>query len=89
MHPTRYFVIIDGHALIYRAYHAIPTLSTSQGMPVNAVYGFTRILLTVIRTFEPEYIAVAFDHPKPTKRHEAFVEYKAHREKMPDDMIPQ
>lgn len=87
--PSRYFVIIDGHALIYRAYHAFPSLTTSAGTQVNAVYGFTRILLTVIRNFEPEYLAVTFDHPKPTKRHEAFADYKAHREKMPDDMIPQ
>jgi DNA polymerase-1 len=83
------FMLIDGHALIYRAYHAFPGLSTSQGVLVNAVYGFTRILLTAIRDFRPEYIAVTFDHPKPTFRHEAFVEYKANRVEMPDDLKPQ
>jgi len=83
------FLLIDGHALIYRAFYAFPALTTHEGVLVNAVYGFTRILLTAIRDFSPTYLAVAFDHPKPTFRHEAFKDYKAHREKMPDDLIPQ
>lgn len=89
MSAAPYFLLIDGHALIYRAYHAFPALSTKQGMLVNAVYGFTRHVLTAIRTYEPKYIAVTFDHPKPTFRHSDFAEYKAHRVKMPDDLIPQ
>lgn len=84
-----YFILIDGHAVIYRAYHAFKELSTSQGLLINASYGFTKILLTVIRNFRPEYVAVAFDHPTPTFRHEQFVGYKAHREEMPDDLKPQ
>lgn len=83
------FLLIDGHALIYRAYHAYPALSDHQGRLVNAVYGFTRILLTAIRDHEPEYLAVAFDHKDPTFRHDAFEDYKAHREEMPDDLKPQ
>ena len=83
------FLLIDAHALIYRAYYAFPELSTRDGRLVNAVYGFTKAVLTAIRDYEPEYIAVAFDHPKPTNRQKAFAEYKAHREKMPDDLIPQ
>jgi DNA polymerase-1 len=86
--PTR-FLLIDGHALIYRAYHAYPDLTDAQGQLINAVYGFARILLTVIRDQEPEYLAVAFDHKSPTFRHESYTEYKAHREAMPDDLIPQ
>lgn len=82
-------LLIDGHALIYRAYHAFPGLSTKEGMLVNAVYGFSRILLTALRDFSPTYVAVAFDHPKPTFRHEAFTEYKAHRVAMPDDLKAQ
>lgn len=82
-------ILVDGHALIYRAYHAFPALSSSEGMLVNAVYGFSRILLTVIRDFQPKYIVVAFDHKAPTKRSEQYVEYKAHRPPMPDDLRPQ
>lgn len=82
-------MIVDGHALIYRAYHAFPPLTDSSGRLVNAVYGFSRILLTAISDFRPEYIAVAFDHKAPTKRAEVFADYKAHRPKMPDDLIPQ
>jgi DNA polymerase-1 len=84
-----YFLIIDGHALIYRAYHAFPDLSSPTGQLVNAVYGFTRHVLTAIREYQPDYIAVTFDHKKPTFRHADFVEYKANRVAMPDDLIPQ
>lgn len=83
------FILIDGHALIYRAYHAFPGLTSPKGILVNAVYGFSRILLTVIRDFQPEYIAVAFDHKGKTKREDDFAEYKAHRPEMPDDLKPQ
>ncbi len=83
------FMMIDGHALIYRAYHAFPELTTPEGQLVNAVYGFTRILLTSIRDFEPEYIAVAFDSKEKTNRSISFEEYKANRAEMPSDLIPQ
>lgn len=83
------FIILDGHAIIYRAYYAFPELTDPQGRLVNAVYGFSRILLTAIRDFEPTYIAVAFDHKAPTKRSETFDAYKAQRAPMPDDMKPQ
>lgn len=80
------FIIFDGHALIYRAYHAFPELTAPDGQLVNALYGFSRIMLTVIRDFEPAYIAVAFDHKGKTKRAQAFEQYKAHRPEMPDDL---
>lgn len=83
---SKNILLIDGHALIYRAYHAFRDLSTSSGQLVNAVYGFSRILLTVIRDFEPEYVAVTFDSAKPTFRHADFVGYKANRAEMPDDL---
>lgn len=89
MSGTPYFLLIDGHALIYRAYHAFPALSNSKGTLVNAVFGFTRHVLTAIRTYEPRYIAVAFDLPAPTFRHTDYVEYKANRAEMPDDLKPQ
>lgn len=84
-----YFLLIDGHALAYRAYHAFKDLSTGEGLMINAVYGFSRILLTGIRNFKPKYVAVAFDHPRPTFRHTAFENYKANRVEMPDDLKTQ
>lgn len=82
-------ILVDGHALIYRAYHAFPELTDRTGKLVNAVYGFTRILLTTIRDFHPEYLAVCFDSKEKTKRAEEFEAYKANRPEMPDDLKPQ
>lgn len=83
-------MLVDAHAIIYRAYFALPpTLTTPEGMLVNAAFGFARILLTAIRDMKPTYLSVVFDHPEPTFRHKEFPDYKAHREKMPDDLIPQ
>ncbi|MEX0895847.1 MAG: 5'-3' exonuclease H3TH domain-containing protein [Patescibacteria group bacterium] len=83
------FVIFDGHGIIYRAYHAFPPLTTATGELVNAMYGFSRILLTAINELEPEYIAVAFDHKLPTLRVKKYEAYKAQRPEMPDDLKPQ
>jgi len=88
-HKSARFVIIDGHGIIYRAYHAFPPLTTGDGTLVNAVYGFSRILLTAIHELEPEYLAVAFDHKLPTLRAKKYEAYKAHRPEMPDDLKPQ
>lgn len=82
-------MLIDGHALAYRAYHAFPPLTTHDGELVNAVYGFTRILLTVIRDLKPEYVCVCFDLPKPTFRHTQFSGYKAQRKEMPSELQSQ
>ena len=73
-------VLIDGHAMVFRAYYAFPTsLTTPKGELINAVYGFTSILLTIIKELHPEYLAVTFDLDKPTFRHQEFVGYKAQR----------
>jgi len=84
-----YFLLIDGHALIYRAYHAFPDLTAPDGRLVNAVYGFSRIMLTALRNFDPEYAAVAFDHHAPTFRHQLDETYKAQREDMPQELVDQ
>ena len=89
MTDRRKFLLVDAHALIYRAYYAIPNLTDPTGQLVNAVYGFSKMVLNAISYFEPEYAAVCFDHPKPTFRHKKFDGYKAQRAKMPDDLIPQ
>jgi len=83
------FVLIDGHALIHRAYHAIPPLTTRNGEMVNAVYGFTMIVLNVLRDLKPEYVAVAMDLPGKTFRHHDFAGYKATRKKADNDLVMQ
>jgi DNA polymerase I len=84
------FLLVDGHALIYRSFYGFPKeLTTRTGLLINAVYGFSRILLTTIQKEEPTHIAVAFDHPKPTNRSKDFAEYKANRPTMPEELQPQ
>ena len=81
--------LIDGHALLFQAYYAIPPLSTPKGDPVNAVYGFTSMLRKLIKAQNPDYLAITFDTKAPTFRHEYFKDYKANRKPMPDDLRPQ
>jgi DNA polymerase-1 len=82
-------VLIDGHALVYRAYFALPsTMATSSGELTNAVFGFASMLLNVLRDEKPDYLAVTFDVGR-TFRHEEYAEYKANREAMPDDLSMQ
>ncbi|MGH7209723.1 MAG: DNA polymerase I, partial [Nitrospiraceae bacterium] len=85
--PTLY--LIDGSAYVYRAFFALPALSNSKGLPTNAVYGFTTMLMKILREHRPGGIAVAFDEKGPTLRHEEFKEYKAHRPPMPEGMQAQ
>jgi len=82
-------VLIDANALIHRSFHAIPSLNTKKGDLVNAVYGFTSILLRILKELKPEYIVTAFDLPKPTFRHLEYEDYKAHRPKTPEELINQ
>ena len=82
-------VVIDGHAILYRAYHALPLLSTPNGRLVNAVYGFCRMLLKIIADFKPRYLLVAFDIPKPTFRHKKFIGYQIKRPKMDKELAGQ
>jgi DNA polymerase-1 len=81
--------LIDGTAYIHRAYHAIQSLSNSKGLPTNAVFGFTRILLKLMEDRSPRYGAMFFDAKGPTFRHEIYPEYKANRPAMPEDMAVQ
>jgi len=82
-------VLIDGHAMVYRAYYAYPALSSPSGQLVNAVYGFTALLLKTIDELRPDYLAVAFDLPFPTFRHAAYMAYQAKRKSMDLDMKDQ
>ena len=82
-------VLIDGHSLAFRAFHALPLSLTGPGGELtNAVFGFTSMLLNVLRDQQPEYVAVAFDVGR-TFRHEMYAEYKGHRERMPDELRTQ
>jgi len=83
-------VLIDGNSLLHRAYHALPkTLTTSEGQVVNAVYGFTRMLLKVIKDLKPQYLAVAFDMKGPTFRHLEYEKYKEKRPEMDTELAAQ
>lgn len=83
-------VIIDGSSLLYRAFFALPpTMTSPEGVPTNAVYGFLRMLLGLYRDLDPEYMAVTFDKDRHTFRTEMFQDYKATRKPAPPELIPQ
>lgn len=84
-------LLLDGHSLAYRAFHALPVenFTTSSGQPTNALYGFTSMLLNLLRDLNPTHIAVAFDVSRKTFRTEKFPEYKATRSKTPDEFRSQ
>ncbi|HLO26180.1 MAG TPA: DNA polymerase I, partial [Geobacteraceae bacterium] len=81
--------LIDGSSYIYRAYYAIRHLSSPKGFPTNALYGFTQMLLKVMKERKPDHLAVVFDAGRLTFRNEMYPEYKANRAAMPDDLVPQ
>ncbi|MCX6785848.1 MAG: DNA polymerase I [Candidatus Komeilibacteria bacterium] len=83
------FVIIDGNALLHRAFHALPPMTLKDGTLVNAAYGFTSILLKIIKELKPDYICAAFDRKGASKRAEEFKAYKAQRIKQPDELYTQ
>jgi len=86
--PKKIF-LIDGSAFLYRAFHAIRSLSTSKGHPTNATFGFTRILLKLLKDNTPEYAVVFFDVKGPTFRHKLYDQYKANRPPMPEELVAQ
>lgn len=81
--------LIDGTAYIHRAFHAIRNLSNSKGMPTNAVFGFTRMLLKLLEERKPSHVVVVFDAKGPTFRHKIYDQYKANRSAMPEEMAVQ
>jgi DNA polymerase-1 len=82
-------VLIDGNAMLHRAYHALPPLTAPDGAVVNAVYGFGTMLLRLITDLKPTHVAVAFDRPKPTFRKKLFTGYQAKRPKMDEELVDQ
>src|SRR3990172_5910007 len=88
--PTPLLLLIDGPALVHRAYHALPPLSVSRtGEPTQAVFGFASMLLKVLAEVHPSHVAVTFDRPGPTFRHLQFEDYKAQRARAPDELSMQ
>ncbi|MEK7600408.1 MAG: DNA polymerase I [Patescibacteria group bacterium] len=85
----RRLVLIDGNALVHRAFHALPPLTAPDGRVTNAVFGVASILIRMIADVRPTHIIATFDRPEPTFRHEQFADYKAHREKAPDELYAQ
>lgn len=89
MAESERLMLIDGHALMHRAYHALPPLSTSQGELTNAVFGFASMLLKAIDTIRPTHVIMAMDRPSPTFRHESYAGYKATRPRTPQELVGQ
>src|SRR5580693_9750697 len=85
--PTLY--LIDGSGYIFRAFFALPQLNNSRGMPTNAVYGFARMLLKLLKDAHPSRLAIVFDSPKKTFRDDLFESYKANRIRPPNDLVVQ
>jgi DNA polymerase-1 len=89
MSVPRRLVLIDGNSYLYRAFHALPPLTTSSGQPTGAIFGFLNMLRQIQRSRSPDLIAVVMDAPGPTFRDELYAHYKANREAMPDDLQAQ
>ncbi len=82
-------VLIDSNALVHRAFHALPPLTSPKGMVINAVFGFSSVLIKMIKEIKPDYIVATFDLAGPTFRHEQFEQYKAKRVKAPQELYDQ
>ncbi len=86
---ARRLVLLDAHAIIHRAYHALPELTSPSGAPAGALYGLSAMLLRIITDLRPDYLVACYDLPKPTVRHEAYADYKATRTKTDDALSAQ
>ncbi len=86
--PKR-LILLDSHAILHRAYHALPDFVSTKGEPTGGLYGLCTMLMKIIADLKPDYVVAAYDLPKPTYRHEAFKEYKAGRVKTDDALVAQ
>lgn len=86
---SRRLVLLDAHAIIHRAYHALPDFTSPSGAPTGALYGLSSMLLRIIEDLKPDFVAACYDLPKPTVRHEAYAAYKATRTKTDDALSEQ
>lgn len=81
--------LVDVSSMFFRAYYAVRPLSTSKGLPTNAIYGFLSMVVKLLKDIQPDYVAFCFDRPEPSFRKDIYSEYKANRSEMPSDLIPQ
>ncbi len=86
---SKKLVVLDTHAILHRAYHALPDFSSSKGEPTGALYGLASMLMKIMTELKPDYIVAAYDLPQPTHRHIAYEKYKAHRPKAEDALVEQ
>lgn len=86
---SKRLVLLDSHAILHRAYHALPDFATSKGEPTGALYGLSTMLLKIVEDLKPDYVVACYDVKGPTYRHEAYDGYKAQRKKTDDDLITQ
>lgn len=86
---TKTLVLLDAHAILHRAFHALPDFSSPTGEPTGALYGVVAMLLKIAEELQPDYIAACYDLPKPTYRHDAYADYKAGRVKTDDTLVAQ
>lgn len=88
-HKKETLVLLDAHAILHRAYHALPDFTAPDGKPTGALYGVVTMLLKIIEEFKPEYIIACYDLPEPTYRHNAYEAYKGTRTKTDDALVEQ
>ena len=87
--PVKHLYLVDGSGFIFRAFHAIRPLNRPDGTPVNAVFGFTRMLMKLLRDTKAEHIAIIFDAARRTFRNDIYPDYKGHRPDAPEELVPQ
>lgn len=87
--PLKHVYLVDGSGFIFRAFHALPPMSSPQGIPVNAVFGFVTMLMKLLTDTDADHVAVIFDAGRATFRNEIYPDYKAHRPDPPEELIPQ
>lgn len=86
---TKRLILLDAHAILHRAYHALPDFATARGEPTGALYGLSAMLIGIIESLKPDYVVACYDVKGPTYRHEAYKEYKAQRKTADDELIVQ
>lgn len=89
MKPTAKMILLDSHALIHRAYHALPDFATAAGEPTGAIYGLSTMLIKLIGDFDPDYIIACYDRAEKTHRHDSYADYKGTRKQLEDALITQ
>src|SRR3990167_2897641 len=86
---TKILALLDVHAILHRAYHALPEFESSKGEPTGALYGLCTMLIKLVKDIKPDYVVACYDLPGPTERHEAYADYKAGRKKIDDNLVTQ